>query len=106
MDMLVRRTHPMPEMAAFVAQLRAAFGDCVDEAVSRGKSGEPTFYARENGRTVGTPPSDHHNVWKAAEDVRNRHYCDGCDGSCVGTATRCSQRMVRAQPVTQAKQKR
>jgi hypothetical protein len=39
----------MPEMAAFVAELRAAFGDSVDEAVSRGKNGEPTFYARENG---------------------------------------------------------
>ena len=62
--MLARRKHPMPEMAAFVAELRAAFGDSVDEAVSRGKSGEPTFYARENGRTVGTPPSDHYNVWK------------------------------------------
>jgi len=65
--MLDRRTHPMPEMAAFVAELRAAFGDSVDEAVSRGKNGEPTFYARENGRTVGTPPADHHNAWKASK---------------------------------------
>jgi hypothetical protein len=97
MDMLVRQTHPMPEMAAFVAELRAAFGDSVDEAVSRGKNGEPTFYARENGLTVGTPPTDHHNVWKASEDVRDRHYCAGCDGSCVGTAAvRCSQRIVSA----------
>jgi hypothetical protein len=47
--MLTRRKHPMPEMATFVAELRAAFGDSVDEAVSRGKNGEPTFYARENG---------------------------------------------------------
>jgi hypothetical protein len=101
--MLVRRTHPMPEMAAFVAELRAAFGDSVDDAVSRGKNGELTFYARENGRTVGTPPTDHHNVWKASEDVRDRHYCDGCDGSCVGTAIRCSQRMI---PTMQVEQKR
>jgi hypothetical protein len=56
----------MPEIAAFVGQLRAAFGDCLDEAVTRGKSSEPTFYARENGRTVGTPPADHHNAWKAS----------------------------------------
>ncbi len=103
MDMLARRKHPMPEMAAFVAELRAAFGDAVDDAVSRGKSGEPTFYARENGRTVGTPPSDHYNVWKASEDVRDRHYCDGCDGSCIGTAIRCSQRMTQAM---QGQQKR
>jgi len=93
----------MPEMAAFVAELRAAFNDSVDEAVSRGKSGEPTFYARENGRTVGTPPSDHYNVWKASEDVRDRHYCGGCDGSCIGTAIRCNQRMAQAM---QGQQKR
>lgn len=103
MDMLARRKHPMPEMAAFVAELRAAFGDSVDEAVSRGKNGEPTFYARENGRTVGTPPADHHNAWKASEDVRDRHYCHGCDGSCIGTAIRCSQRMTQAM---QGQQKR
>jgi len=101
--MLARRKHPMPEMAAFVAKLRAAFGDSVDEAVSRGKSGEPTFYPRENGRTVGTPPSDHYNVWKASEDVRDRHYCVGCDGNCIGTATRCSQRMTQTM---QGQQKR
>jgi hypothetical protein len=91
----------MPEMAAFVAELRAAFGDSVDEAVFRGKNGEPTFFPRENGRTVGTPPTDHYNVWKASEDVRDRHYCDGCDGSCVGTAIRCSQRMTHAMQVDQ-----
>lgn len=54
MEARVRRPgHPMPEMAAFMAKLRSAFGDeTVDEAVRRGKAGEPTFYACENGNSV------------------------------------------------------
>nr|WP_075643343.1 hypothetical protein [Caballeronia sordidicola] len=87
-----RKSHPMPEMAAFVANLRAAFGSSIDAAVARGKAGEPTFYARENGRTVGTPPVDDLNRWTAGTDICNRHFCRGCDGSCVGTSTRCSER--------------
>ncbi|AUT62297.1 hypothetical protein [Paraburkholderia terrae] len=48
--------HPMPEIAAFVADLKSAFGEWeIDEAIRRGKAGEPTFYACENGRSVGTP---------------------------------------------------
>jgi hypothetical protein len=47
--MLVQK-HPMPEVAAFVAKMRDAFGDAVlDEAMARSKAGEPTFFARENG---------------------------------------------------------
>ncbi|BCF99483.1 hypothetical protein PPGU19_040520 [Paraburkholderia sp. PGU19] len=47
--------HPMPEIAAFVADLKPAFGEWeIDEAIRRGKAGEPTFYACENGRSVGT----------------------------------------------------
>ncbi|CAN7673481.1 hypothetical protein [Paraburkholderia sp. SIMBA_054] len=47
--------HPMPEIAAFVADLKSAFGEWeIDEAIRRGKAGEPTFYACENGRSVGT----------------------------------------------------
>jgi hypothetical protein len=45
----------MPKTAALVARLRAAFGTAVvDGAIRRGKDGEPTFHARENGRSVGT----------------------------------------------------
>jgi hypothetical protein len=92
MDMLVRK-HSMPEVADFVAKLREAFGDAtIDAAVARGKVGEPTFFARENGRTVGTKPIDDFNRWKADDSVLHRHYCKGCDGSCVGNGVRCSQR--------------
>ncbi len=57
MDMRVHQPvgHPMPEIAAFVANLKSAFGEReIDEAIRRGKAGEPTFYACENGRSVGT----------------------------------------------------
>ena len=56
MDARVRKAgHPMPEIAAFVAKLREAFGDeVIDGVVKRGKAGEPDFFACENGRAVGT----------------------------------------------------
>ncbi|HWT37260.1 MAG TPA: hypothetical protein VN289_13315 [Paraburkholderia sp.] len=60
MDMRVHQPagHPMPEIAAFVANLKSAFGEReIDEAIRRGKAGEPTFYACENGRSVGTAGS-------------------------------------------------
>lgn len=91
MDMRVRKPagHPMPEIAAFVAELKAVFGEQdIDEAVRRGKTGEPTFHAQENGRAVGTAPLTE-NVWRVDRAVRDRHYCAGCDGSCVGTAKSC-----------------
>lgn len=92
MDMPVRK-HPMPEMAAFVAELRRVFGDAtIDEAVARGKGGEPTFFASENGRTVGTKAADAVTCWRVDDSVRDRHFCRGCDGSCLGTEIRCSQR--------------
>jgi len=92
MDKLAKREHPMPEIAKFVAQLRAAFGETIDDAVARGKLGEDTFFASENGRTAGTRATGHYNVWVADDSVRARYYCKGCDGSCVGTPSRCSQR--------------
>jgi hypothetical protein len=83
-----RPPHPMPEVAAFIANLRAAFGDTVDEAVRRGKAGEPTFFATENGRTVGTraPTS---LSWVVDGSLRDRHYCAGCNGSCIGADVHC-----------------
>ncbi|WP_439646378.1 hypothetical protein [Paraburkholderia kururiensis] len=83
-------THPMPEVAAFVAQLRQAFGDAViEEAIHRGKAGEPFFFAAENGRTVGTRAPASTQSWAVDTAVRDRYYCPGCDGSCVGTGAHC-----------------
>lgn len=92
MDIRVRKPvgHPMPEIAAFVAEMKAAFGEPeIDEAICRSRAEEPTFYACENGRTVGTPAPTQANVWHVDGAVRDRHYCAGCDGSCVGTAKSC-----------------
>jgi hypothetical protein len=92
MDARIRRpsTHPMPEIAEFVRSLREAFGDdVIDRAVREGKSGEPAFYACENGRTVGTAaPSG--MPWRVDNSLRDRHLCPGCDGSCVAQGVSCS----------------
>jgi hypothetical protein len=92
MDMRVRKPagHPMLEIAAFVAELKAVFGEhSIDEAIRRGKAGEPTFHAWEHGRSVGTATPVEANVWRVDRAVRDRHYCEGCDGSCVGNAKSC-----------------
>ena len=46
----------MPECAAFVDSLREAFGkEHIDAQIRAGMRGEPTFFASENGHTLGTP---------------------------------------------------
>ena len=49
----------MPQTAAWVAALRAAFCETPEELaafkaqIAAGMNGQPTFYASENGRVVG-----------------------------------------------------
>jgi hypothetical protein len=97
MDARVRKGgHPMPELAAFMAKLRSAFGDeATDDAVRCGKNGEPVFFACENGHAVGTAMPAADNAWQVDEAIRNRHYCHGCDGECVGLGVRCSDWLKR-----------
>jgi hypothetical protein len=97
MDARVRKVgRPMPEIAAFIAKLRSAFGDeTIDDAVRRGKVGEATFYARENGRTVCTANPTQENAWRVDADVWDRHYCPGCDGGCIGEGVRCAEWLKR-----------
>lgn len=46
----------MPTVAAWIDDLRAAFGaDEINAAIRAGLDGQPTFHARENGQEVGTP---------------------------------------------------
>ncbi|MEA3119754.1 MAG: hypothetical protein QOI13_3024 [Paraburkholderia sp.] len=99
MDMRVRRPfgHPMPEIAALVAQMKSAFGEQeINKAIRRGKAGEATFYAAENGRTVGTASPVAENTWRVTDDIRDRHYCAGCDGGCINQAMACKQWQQRA----------
>ncbi|SIT43907.1 hypothetical protein BN2476_360029 [Paraburkholderia piptadeniae] len=73
----------------------AFLGDVtVYEAYSRGTSGEPSLYACEIGRAVGTA-SPSPVIWRVADSIRDGHYCRGCDGSCVGQETRRSQRLQK-----------
>ena len=94
MDMRVHEpvSHPMPEIAAFVAQMKSAFGEEeINEAIHRGKAGEPTFYAAENGHTVGTASRVTANAWQVTEAIRARHYCAGCRGGCMHQPMGCKE---------------
>lgn len=93
-----RKPHPMPEIADFVSQVREAFGDrAIDEGVRRGKAGEPSFYACENGRAVGTAtPSG--PAWKVDDPLHDHRFCAGCSGDCVGQDVRCCSRRARGLP--------
>ncbi len=45
----------MPHTAGFIDALREAFGAShIDQAIRAGIEGQPTFWARENGREIGT----------------------------------------------------
>ena len=45
----------MPTVAAWVDEFREAFGaDMVNQQIRRSMKGEQTFFATENGHTVGT----------------------------------------------------
>ena len=45
----------MPTIAAFVDDLRAAFGaETINTQIKRGMAGEVGFFASENGQTAGT----------------------------------------------------
>lgn len=47
----------MPTVAAFIDAMRGAFGaETIDQAMRDAvRDGLPTFYAQENGQTIGTP---------------------------------------------------
>lgn len=92
----VSRTKPlreaMPEVAGFIDTLRDVFGrDSVDASLSLGLAGEPTFFAAEAGHEVGTRVTDAESDTTRALRVRDRYYCNGCDGRCVGTDTACTR---------------
>ncbi|HEX7931850.1 MAG TPA: hypothetical protein VF573_02065 [Paraburkholderia sp.] len=98
MDTRVRKpvSHPMLEIAAFVSDLKSAFGgQQIDDAIRRSRAGEPTFLARENGRSVGTVSPVATDVWRVDGAVRERHYGDGCDGACAEGEVSCGFRLKR-----------
>jgi hypothetical protein len=87
----------MPEMAAFAAKLRSVFGEeVIDDAVKRGISGEPNVYACENGHAVRTASPANDSAWRVNADIRDRRYCPGCDGGCVGQGVGCKEWLKQA----------
>lgn len=85
-----RLAESMPSISAWVADMRQAFGDeLMDDVITRGRAGEPVFYATENGHSFGTKSAESENVWRG-DGLNGRRFCDRCDGACVGTGRRCS----------------
>lgn len=61
----------MPAVAAWIDQLRDAFGaESINAAIKAGIDGQPTFYASENGIEVGTPLPDVSNKAVSLAETR------------------------------------
>lgn len=59
----------MPGVAAFIDDLRSAFGkDEINDQVRAGLKGKPTFHATENGYEIGTPFKPEHGI-KLSETI-------------------------------------
>lgn len=57
----------MPTVAGWIDDLRAAFGaEQINAAIRAGLDGQPTFWASENGRAVGTKSS---GVWVSLSET-------------------------------------
>jgi hypothetical protein len=67
----------MPEIAAWIDDLRAVFGTDAIERIIRAsvRDGVPGFYGYENGLEVGVRPDVSDNVWRC-EGLEDR-YVDG-----------------------------
>lgn len=65
----------MPTVAAWIDDLRAAFGaETIDAAIRGGMNGMATFFAQENGKTIGTPdtmPDPERCVSVGVEQIAN-----------------------------------
>lgn len=66
----------MPMTAAFIDEMRVAFGtEVIDAQVQRGMRGRPTFHAVENGYEIGTPLQ--HGVRVGRDERGNSYLLDG-----------------------------
>ena len=60
----------MPTVAAWIDELREAFGaDAINPAIRNGVGGGTAFYATEGGQTIGFEASLGHHVVTAADMV-------------------------------------
>ena len=66
----------MPHTAAFIDQMREAFGrEAIDNIIANGMAGRPGFHAIENGLEIGTPgfqstPGGPIEQWDSARAVK------------------------------------
>ena len=65
----------MPTIAGWIDALRDALGqDMINAAIRAGIDGQPTFHAKENGQTIGTPRPTEKNATAAHRCKQCAHY--------------------------------
>jgi hypothetical protein len=81
-------THLVPESknAQFMAGLHGAFGDnnAIDDAVRSVKAGEATFTRAKTVELLAQQLRPTTMCGASTLNIRDRHYCPGCDGGCIG----------------------
>lgn len=86
----------MPETAAFIDACRDAFGaDAINASIKAGLQGKPTFYASENGRTVGTKAPPARFSISVADINLPIIRCDGCTWLMIKSVSPDGKREVR-----------
>jgi len=86
----------MPETAAFIDACRDVFGaDEINASIKAGLQGKPTFYASENGQTVGTPAIVPRFSISAADIDLPVIRCDGCAWLLIKPVSPDGKREVR-----------
>ena len=69
----------MPITAAWIDELRAAFGgEMINKSIKAGLAGEGGFYASENGTVVGSRPRDIAGRAVPGDELARSSTCDGC----------------------------
>ena len=90
-----RMREQMPEVAAWVDDLRSAFGtEYINKIIAAGMRGEPVFSASENGYTIGTPVYRGSRITK--DEKGNPYILVEADGS----RTRYDPAMDKAEAMT------
>lgn len=87
----------MPVTAAFIDNLRAAFGETdINAAIRAGLDGQPTFYAMEGEMEIGTkaPAEPEHKIVRG-EQIAFAAPCDGCKALQIKQAAPDGSRPVR-----------
>ena len=82
----------MPLISQWIDELRQVFGaELINGQIRRGMAGEPTFFAEENGNTIGTPFPER-PTWSVAEYRKLGEYIHPADQAANGNIKRADRK--------------